>query len=227
MVCGKPLRYFKEPQTASCSICKGRFEAEALCEDGHFVCDSCHMEKGIAAIKEIARRTACKDPLKIAREMMKADFVNMHGPEHHFLLVAALLAAYNNAGGTTDLNAALEKAEQRSKDVPGGACGMWGCCGAAIGAGIFMSIVTEADPLSKEEWQNANSLTALCLQEIAKNGGPRCCKRNVFLATRVAAAFAEKKLGVKMELPQKWSCGFFGLNEECRKTECPFYPKDE
>ncbi|MGN1192744.1 MAG: DUF5714 domain-containing protein [Dorea sp.] len=35
-----------------------------------------------------------------------------------------------------------------------GACGMWGCCGAAVSAEIFMSIITKANPLTGTSGNN-------------------------------------------------------------------------
>ena len=38
-----------------------------------------------------------KDPIAILEKMMSQPFCHMHGPEHHVLVGAALLTAYNNA----------------------------------------------------------------------------------------------------------------------------------
>ena len=37
---------------------------------------------------------------------------------------------------------ALSEICKRARQVPGGTCGYWGVCGAAAGAGIFMSVMT-------------------------------------------------------------------------------------
>lgn len=103
---------------------------------------------------------------------MENPAIHMHGPEHHVLVGAALLNAYKNAGGSLangeSFEAALLKMESRGKAVPGGACGMWGCCGAAVSAGIFISIVTGATPLSEESWSLSNRMTSECLAAIAR-----------------------------------------------------------
>ncbi len=39
-----------------------------------------------------------KNPITIALQLMKKDFINIHGPEHHFLDGAAFLTAFRNAG---------------------------------------------------------------------------------------------------------------------------------
>ena len=51
-----------------------------------------------------------------------------------------------------------------------------------MGTGIFISLITDATPLSKEDWGLANRMTAASLNTIAEHGGPRCCKRDSFLA---------------------------------------------
>ena len=73
---------------------------------------------------------------------------------------AALLTAYRNAGGRLDLEQALREMYRRGKEVPGGACGFWGACGAGISAGQFLAIATESTPLAREPWGLSNQMTA-------------------------------------------------------------------
>ena len=108
--------------------------------------------------------------------------------------------------------------------MPGGACGFWGCCGAAVSTGIFVSIVTGSSPLSGKSWGLCNEMTSRALASLAAVGGPRCCKRNSFLATIEAVKFAREKLGVSMELPEKIQCAFFPENQQCLRKKCPFNP---
>jgi hypothetical protein len=62
---------------------------------------------------------------------------------------------------------------------------------------------------------------------IALHGGPRCCKRNTYLAIMGAAQFLKENLNVQMDISSKIECQFSPLNKECLKEECPFYPKDK
>ncbi|HUJ70161.1 MAG TPA: DUF5714 domain-containing protein, partial [Syntrophorhabdales bacterium] len=117
-------------------------------------------------------------------------------------------------------------ARQRAGHVLGGFCGFYGSCGAAVGTGIFMSVMTDATPLSREEWRLSNLMTSQSLHTIAEAGGPRCCKRNSFLAIREALRFTKDRLGVDLSaVSDTTKCEFFHLNKECRKVECPFYPQ--
>ena len=223
MVCGSPLVYYESSQEVNCHICDVRHNTNVTCQDGHYICDACHAEKGLSAINAYAMKTHSRNPVLIATEIMKNQAINMHGPEHHYLVVAALLAAHRNAGGTIDFNKALHNAGQRAKKVPGGICGMWGSCGAGIAAGIFISIITGATPLSEKEWSLANQMTSKCLAVIAENGGPRCCKRDTYLTIFQAVAFVKDQFGIIMELPEQVTCEFSYRNKQCKTACCPFY----
>ena len=70
---------------------------------------------------------------------------------------AALLTAYHNAGGKVELWKALPEMYHRGKEVPGGACGFWGACGAGISTGMYLSIVTKSTPLAEKEMGTVQS----------------------------------------------------------------------
>ena len=223
MICSKPLEYFETAQTMNCSICGIQRSTNAACEDGHFVCDSCHSNKGWSSITFNTSKTSSLNPIKTATDIMRNQAINMHGPEHHYLVVASLLAAYRNAGGKIDWGTALPSARQRAENVPGGICGLWGSCGAGIAIGIFVSIITGATPLSEEEWSWANQSTSRALAVISEHGGPRCCKRNSYLAIQQAVILVKEKFDIHMELPERVTCEFSPRNKQCRKDRCQFY----
>ncbi|MEN6397081.1 MAG: DUF5714 domain-containing protein [Methanoregula sp.] len=225
MVCGKPLRYLEATEKRECAYCHQVRPTNTLCMDGHFVCDRCHQLGADDAIEEYCTKTKETDPVMMAIMLMQNPVVNMHGPEHHFLVPAVLLAAFCNVTGQPDRKAKLiATARERASMIKGGSCGFMGDCGAAVGTGIFISLVTGATPLSHREWQQANLVVAKSLMTIALHGGPRCCKRNTFLAIQGAVAFAEENLGVKIPLNPDVTCTFYRMNTECRTKDCPFYP---
>jgi len=225
LICGKDLKYFDPPEKLKCEKCGLEFESTASCEDRHYVCDACHAQAGYEVITNHALRAGSRDPIAIAGEMMRDNFIHMHGPEHHYLIVAALLAAYKNAGGDLDLEKALSLARQRARKVPGGTCGLWGCCGAAVGSGIFISLVTGATPMSIDEWQLANQMTSLSLAAVARHGGPRCCKRDTYLSILAAIDFVKERLGLNLDRPASIECDFFTNNPTCKRETCLFYPQ--
>ena len=227
LICGKELKYSDQAKTFKCAKCGKEFESTAACEDGHFVCDACHYQAGYEFVNGYALRAESKNPVSIANKMMENEFINMHGPEHHYLIVAALLAAYKNSGGQIDLEKSLITARERAGKVPGGVCGFWGCCGAGVGSGIFVSLITGATPLSAVEWGLANQMTSLSLAAISRKGGPRCCKRDTYLAILSAIDFVKEHFKVEMEKPETIKCKFFVNNPSCKKEECDFHPKKE
>ena len=163
-----------------------------------------------------------KNPLTILRKLMALPFCHMHGPEHHIMVGSALLTAYKNAGGAIDLPQALLEMQSRGKKVPGGACGFWGACGAAISAGMFVSIVTGSTPLANKAWALSNLMTSQALQALGNVGGPRCCKRNAYLAIAEAVRFAQTHLDITME-SEPIRCIHSAQNSQCIGNRCPFH----
>ncbi|MDR2725125.1 MAG: DUF5714 domain-containing protein [Candidatus Adiutrix sp.] len=223
LLCGQPLVYSQEAHEAECSGCGRSFATNAECEDGHFICDECHGAKSRPVIFYYCANTEKRDPYAIANEIMQNPTVHMHGPEHHVLIGSALLAAYRNCGGRIDLTEALKIMSQRGSQVPGGICGLWGNCGAGTSAGIFTSIITGSTPLAGNSWKLSNLMTAECLKNIAGSGGPRCCKRDGFIAIKTAVPFIAENVGVKMDLTEKIECHFSERNKECLKKQCLFF----
>ena len=225
LVCGEPLRYFEEAQEVTCEEC-GRVETgHAICRAGHYVCDACHRARGVDHVMAVCSASEERDPIALAQQIMADDAIYPNGPEHHTLVGAVLLTAYRNAGGDLDLDAALAELRRRSLAVPGGTCGYWGCCGAAISAGMYLSIVLGATPMTPEPWGQAARLTSRILGRLADVGGPRCCKRTGFIALEEAAAYTAEELGVAMDLPARTTCSFMARNAECLRTACPFFPQ--
>lgn len=223
LICCEPLAYLEKQEKMECAFCHQSFPSNTKCVKGHYVCDACHEKQGLELIKEFCLHTECKNPLEIAREIMRSPFIYMHGPEHHTLVGAALLAAYKNAGGKIELAQALDEMLNRAGRIPGGICGLYGCCGAAVSAGVFYSIITSTSPLSEESWGLCNSLTAKCLSHIGAIGGPRCCKRDSFTAILTAIDFVEKNTGVQIEKSPDVVCAFSHRNAQCIRAKCPYY----
>ena len=225
LICRAPLQYLETDEVMECAICHKNHSSKAKCTKGHFVCDECHTSD-IDEILSICFKTKSDNPIEILEDMMSMPSCHMHGPEHHIMVGCALLTAYRNAGGDVDLHTALAEMHKRAKQVPGGACGFWGACGAGISTGMFVSIATKSTPLAEKAWGLSNQMTAKALDAIGRNGGPRCCKRDSYLAITEAVKFAEKNLGVKMEL-KPIICSRGDMNNQCRKAKCPFYKKDK
>ena len=222
LICKAPLEYLTQEQEMECAICHRKERSKTRCVNGHYVCSDCHTQ-GMDSIFGLCLSETSADPVAIVRRMMDLPFCHMHGPEHHVMVGAALLTAYRNAGGTLDLEAALREIYSRGKEIPGGACGFWGACGAGISTGMSLSILSNATPLSKEPLGLSNQMTARALDAIGTIGGPRCCKRNSYLSLLAAAAFVEERFHLSMPVPAI-RCDYAGQNNQCLGKVCPFSP---
>ncbi len=225
LICGKDIEYLVTPELLRCEYCGKEYEAESRCRGGHYVCDACHRLSAEDLIERFCRNTKLTDPLEMAQILMRNPAIAMHGPEHHFLVSAVLLISYADlTGKAIERERWLRIARQRASMIKGGFCGIMGDCGAAVGTGIFVSIITSATPLSVEAWQQANLMTAESLKRIALAGGPRCCKRNSFLAILTATDFVKEHFGVAIPIRIPSVCEWSPINKECRGVKCPFNP---
>lgn len=223
LICKAPLEYLEFDEVMECELCHKKQSSKTRCTNGHFVCDECHTT-GMDEIISICFNSNSTNPVKILEEMMCMPACHMHGPEHHTMVGSALLTAYKNAGGELDLRTALYEMQKRGRQVPGGVCGFWGACGAGISSGMYISIALKSNPLAKETWGLSNQMTAKALDAIGKNGGPRCCKRDSYLAIKEAVDFTRVNLGIEMEW-NEITCSRSHLNNQCIQKECPFYKK--
>ena len=222
LICGAPLEYLLEDVEMECAVCHKKECSRTRCVNGHYVCSACHTA-GMDSMFGVCLSEQSKDPIRILNRLMALPFCHMHGPEHHVLVGAALLTAYRNAGGRVDLPKALTEIKKRGQDVPGGACGFWGACGAGISAGIFVSVISGSTPLAEEPFGLANRMTARALEAIGAVGGPRCCKRDSYLSVLAAIDFVQEHFGVEMQ-KSEIVCGYSAQNNQCIGSRCPFSP---
>lgn len=222
--CGAPIVYSPTAELARCTLCGGAFESSARCAEGHFVCDTCHAAPARDLIERFCAATELRDPMEIAVSLMRRPSVKMHGPEHHFFVPAALVAAWANVSGVAPERRAglVAEARKRTEPILGGFCGVQGACGAGIGAGIFVALATGSTPLKGGERCLANGMTARALGAISRTGGARCCKRDSLLSILAAARFSREELGVPLPARGR-PCEFSASNAECTQRDCPFF----
>jgi hypothetical protein len=220
--CGEELIYLDNSEPMLCLYCGQSIDSNSRCRNGHFICDHCHSLKGVELISRFCVETKLSDPIEMAMLLMRDERIKMHGPEHHFLVPAVLLAACY-VGNQLLKTEKIKQAQNRSKNVLGGFCGFYGACGAAVGTGIAVSLITGANPLSIEEWKLSNLMTATSLKRIAEHGGPRCCKRDTFLALLDASDFLAENLNIKLIVKRDIKCEFGRYNKECTTVNCAFY----
>lgn len=222
IACGAELVYLQQLEEMECIYCHKTFQSQTQCKEGHFVCDSCHSKNGIDFILEVCNETLETNPYKIAELLFRDERIYMHGPEHHVLVPAVLLASYyNKIGEPEKKEKALEIAKARGQEIPGGFCGFAGSCGAGIGVGIFFAIMENTSPLNSNKWGNVNQATGHALLNIGAYNGPRCCKRNTFIAFKTVEEMLREEKGVELSETAQ-VCHWSSCNHECLGKMCEF-----
>ena len=163
------------------------------------------------------------DPVKVFKTLIRDEEIPMFSRMHHIIVPLALITAYWNVVRDFDLRSYLNEAADRAKEVPEMICGYWGTCGSCVGTGIFMSVVTRTNPLTRgRRYGQCNSVTSESLAAVAKIGGPRCCKRNAVTSILTACEFARTALGAEMH-PSTYGCTRSDDNPDCLGNRCPYY----
>lgn len=162
---------------------------------------------------------------ELVEKCMDIDDMPVHFPTHHYIMPAVLLTMCHKEKGNSfsSLQEDLSTALSRAKNVLGGFCGWYGACGSCVGVGIFMSIFTKTDPYSKESWSWTNRATADALTSISGLNGPRCCKRNTYLALEAAHKSISNCLGIQLDKPETVKCKYNKGNKECQGKRCSFF----
>jgi hypothetical protein len=220
-VCGRPLVYGVESKSLVCTLCGREEDSLIRCPAGHFICDDCHGKPALTVLAEVVARSRSADPMIILEQAMAHPSVTMHGPEHHAIVPAVLIAAVGNAGYEVP-EEALDRAVERGRKVPGGWCGSHGSCGTAIGVGIAVSVLTQATPVRGPQRSLSLAATTLALSSML-DGEPRCCKRASRLAIMAAVEFMRERLDIALETERPSDCAYTRRNAQCPGKACPFF----
>lgn len=181
------------------------------------------MEECTKAILEACKKNTGTDPAAIFMDVAGRDFVRIHGPEHHVLDGAAVLTACHNAGLAFDLEDALARIRTEGLKMPGAACGFWGVCGAVTSIGAALAILDHTGPLTTDgSWGKHMEFTSAAIARMGKVNGPRCCKRDGFIALETAVAFINENYPITLTAAPI-HCHFSPRNEQCLHERCPFF----
>ena len=172
LICKAPLEYLLQDEEMECAVCHRREPSKTRCVNGHYVCSDCHTQ-GMDSIFGLCLAETSADPIAILRQddgppllphaRPGAPCDGGGGPAHRIQKCRRHIWCWRRPWGRCTAGA---------KEVPGGACGFWGACGAGISAGQFLAIATESTPLAVEPWGLSNQMTARALDSIGKVGGP-------------------------------------------------------
>ncbi len=220
MVCGSPLVYKHQDVEVTCVYCGRKRYSNAMCEKGHHVCDACHSEDALTITEHVLLMSAETDMLALLDKVRRHPAFPVHGPEHHALVPGIIVTAWRNMGGEAD-ESDIRSAIRRGSQIPGGACGFMGCCGAALGVGIGFSVLLQANPVRAKLRQRVQQVTQVVLKEISKYEAARCCQRDAWLALRKAAELSHTLLDRPLKADYVLKCRQQAQNAECLGRECP------
>jgi len=219
-VCREAL--VERPMHATCSFCGREEDTDWACPADHHACEDCRTAEPDELIVRVAETTRETNPVAIAERMMTHPSFGSSGPEHHGVPAAALLAAVRNAGLHALSPGRIAAAVRQTADIPMGACGSRGDCGACVGAGVAMATVLGADYRTGPERALVLRTTSRALGQLADLGGVRCCKQAAYVAVETAAAILLEARGFRLEV-SPIRCTFAGRLPECNGTECPYH----
>lgn len=222
-LCGSELLEDEGLQT--CTYCGAKEECEWLCPEGHYVCEDCRTASPEEIIERTCLVTCDTDPVAIADLIMKHPVFREHGPAHHLLVAPVILASLRSQGCPVK-EGSIHTALHRMKDIPVAVCGTRGDCGAAVGAGCAVSLLTGATFRSDSERSLALRATAHALTRVADLGGPRCCRQSVYGALEASGQFLNNELGVALVVPDPIRCSFSRVTEECKRERCAYFRED-
>ena len=173
----------------------------------------------------VARQTGHTEPAAALDELLsQGEGTPVHGVWHHALVGEILLLCLRNAGYSIS-EELIDEVVDRGRQIPGGACGFLGACGALASAASAYAILLGSTPVATEPRERLLEFSAKLAARLAEIGGSRCCKKSSYAAFEVARdGFVE--LG--FELPEEkfeGRCRFFAQNDTCDGVECVYFPK--
>lgn len=230
MLCGKTLIYSEKATEQLCQFCNEGIVSPISCQDGHFVCDTCHSADAVGLLHRMADGETSMEPLEMVESAFNHPSFSFHGPEHHSLVPAAILIALKNRkiprpDGSLVTEDIIKEGIRRGTAIPGGFCGYAGNCGACVGTGIAIALFIGSTPKRAEERFLAHKATVDALT-LAQDSLIRCCKRSTYYGLTAAMRFLKKEMDIELgSIPQSRSCSNWRRNQDCAMHECVFFPE--
>ncbi len=223
LICGKPIVILTTPNVLSCHYCGKEERVESCCEDGHFVCDQCHIHAAADIIKQVCLTTREKDVITIFRQLRAHPSFPTHGPHHHPMVPGILLAAYRNNGGPINDDQIITGIA-RGAQIPGASCSFFGVDGAAQGVGVAFSVITGASPFDGKSRQLVQQIVIRVAGRIAAQPFSRCCQRECWNALKEAEEISRELLPHPILAQENLRCEQFTTADYCAGKRCPLMP---
>jgi len=103
--------------------------------------------------------------------------------------------------------------------------GSYGVCGAVVGVGIAVSVLTDATPLTGGQRSLALGATSFALARML-DSRPRCCNRAKRLAVSATVDYLREHVEIGLPCTRQIICKYVPRNQECPRTLCPYYDSD-
>ncbi len=219
-ICGQEL--LERESACVCSFCGKQEQGEWVCPAGHYICEDCRLASPAEAIERVCLETGSRNPREIADLLMRHPVFKDHGVEHHLLVAPVILAAFANCNETRVDKAKIHTAIKRLADIPIGVCGSRGDCGACVGAGAAVSIISGVYSNPTLGRSRALKATGSALLRLAEIGEARCCKQSVYVALETCCRVLAEELSLSLEMG-KITCGFSHKIADCKEEKCPYY----
>jgi len=221
-ICKGRICYKGYTFNAKCEFCGEQEDAYIICENDHYLCMDCASKEVMDKLYAIITEIKYENPLDVAEAIIAKCGISGHTP--HPITTASLLIGIKNTTGKITYEQVVEGVE-RSYEIPGGWCGYYGACGAAIAIGVSFSVMLNATPSDDNERSLANLATSAALAGVAQLGGPCCCIGSIRISLERGIELIKEHLDIVFPEKQKrfsrcWACE---LQPTCRKERCKYY----
>lgn len=225
MVCGGKLTYLPIGQKFTCHTCGKEEIGNIHCEQGHYICDTCHGQATYEMVERIALSINLTNPFELAERLMKLAQIPMLGCENAWIATAALMTAIRNEGSLTITDEQLKEALHRTqRQAIGGYCGLTGACGIPLGIGATFSVLLDAACPKDQETALTMRILAETISAIADETGPCCCKNFVRTALKVGCKTLAEHFQVYLPTTDKIKCTHVKRHPHgCREDKCEYY----
>jgi hypothetical protein len=220
--CGAPLEIFDEATAARCMVCGKRGLTHACCAEEHFVCEECRSGELMQILDGMLDMRRSTDPVETLIKARIGLRFPMHGPRHHALTTASFLLAYHDLYGEPSWATILETLQSADTQLPGGTCGYWGACSAALAVGMAYCAILGASPTDGAPRSAAQQVVGRIVSRMGEFDGPRCCRRECLLALQVGCELSETHLPKPLLTAYEVHCEQAFKNPECIDEGCPY-----
>jgi hypothetical protein len=213
----RPRRVKKKPPRISYAEFRAATNGAACCGDA---AGALVTELAILAARDLTGT----EPAAMLNDLLgRHDGTPVHGVWHHVLVGELLLVALRNAGYPIS-EELIDEVIDRGRQIPGGACGFLGVCGALASATSAYAILLGSTPVATEARERLLAFSALLISKYRETSPIRCCKKSAYLALGCAQ---EEFARIGFALPPETlagRCPFFGENDTCDGPDCLYHP---